>query len=116
MIKRLIDPKLPSQARQSLTTIISDQEGGLVSNLGTKLLDALNIERKLVGPGNVTPKGVVERHIALTKYTMFRLESQARAEGLDVSHGEICQEACMSQNLLLDYNGVTPQMGLTGVG
>ena len=90
-----------------MTTLMGDQEGGLVSNLGTQLLDSLNIKRYLTGPGSVTSKGVIEGHIALTKYTMFRCASQAEKEGLDLSHSEICQDACMSQNLLLDFGGTT---------
>ena len=95
-------------------SIVSDQEGGLCSHLATRLLDSMGITRVLVGQGGATTKAVVERHIALCKYTMLKLESSARKDGLEVSHSEICQESCMSQNLLLDFNGATPQQAVIG--
>ena len=97
-----------------MQNLLSDQEGGLLSTPATKLCDRLSINRLLVGKGGATTKGLVERHIALTKISMLKLKKATVDEGLDVSHSEICQEVCMSQNLLLEYNGGTPQMAVTG--
>ena len=55
-----------------MANLVSDQEGGLVSNMGTRLLDTFGINRILVGQGGATTKGPVERHIALVKFTMFK--------------------------------------------
>ena len=53
--------------------LLSDQEGGLLSNECTRMFDNLNINRLLVGTGGSTTKGLVERHIALTKTAMLKL-------------------------------------------
>ena len=74
----------------------------------------LNINRLLVGPGGSTTKGLVERHIAPTKTAMLKLHKQCRDEGLEVSYSDICYEACMAQNQMLEYAGGTPQLALTG--
>ena len=63
--------------------------------------------------GGVSTKGLVERRIALTKYAMLKLEASLRKEGITLSHSEICMEVCVAQNMLLEYNGGTPQMALT---
>ena len=39
---------------------------------------------------------------------------EAREQGLQLSRSEVCREIYMSQNLLLEYNGGTPQQALTG--
>ena len=40
--------------------LLSDQEGGLLSNECTRMFDKLNINRLLVGTGGSTTKGLVE--------------------------------------------------------
>ena len=96
------------------TYIMSDQEGGLVSTEATRFCDRFNITRVLVGKGGTSTKGLIERHVALTKYVMLRSKAACAREGLDLSYSEICQECCMSQNLMLEYNGGTPQQALVG--
>eukprot|EP00959_Pyramimonas_sp_CCMP1952_P130264 2723825-Pyramimonas_sp.AAC.1 len=58
---------------------------------------------------------LTERHIALAKMAMPRLDMELKPAGIDVAPSEICQEACMSRNLLLEHNGGTPQTALIGV-
>ena len=94
--------------------ILTDQEGGLVSNEATAFFSRLNITRLLVGKEGSTTKGLVERHIALTKFAILKLHSAMRSEGLPIDYDMLVQEVCMSQNLLLDYHGGTPQQALTG--
>ena len=74
--------------------LLSDQEGGLLSNECTRMSDKLNINRLLVGTQGSTTKGLVERHIALTKTAMLKLHKQCKDEGLEVSFSDICYEAC----------------------
>ena len=45
---------------------------------------------------------------------MLRLYEAFKKAGLNIDYDEICFEACMSQNLLLEYAGGTPQQALTG--
>eukprot|EP00959_Pyramimonas_sp_CCMP1952_P320152 6700099-Pyramimonas_sp.AAC.1 len=95
--------------------LLSDQEGGLLNDEATRMFDRLSIVRLLVGRDGSSTKGLVERRIALTKIGMLKLQKELQSAGINITAGEICQEACMSQNLLLEYNGGTPQMALTGV-
>ena len=45
---------------------------------------------------------------------MLKLKKLLEKDGLEISHSELVQEVCMSQNLLLDYSGGSPQLALTG--
>ena len=45
---------------------------------------------------------------------MLKLHKQSKDEGLEVSYSDICYEACMAQNQMLEYAGGTPQLALTG--
>lgn len=94
--------------------LLSDQEGGLLSNECTRMFDKLNINRLLVGTGGSTTKGLVERHIAITNTAMLKLQKQRKDEGLEVSLSDICYEACMAQKQMLEYAGGTPQLAPTG--
>ena len=97
-----------------MQTLLIDQEGGLVGNESTAFFDNLQITRAIVGTEASTAKGLVERHIQITKLSMLRLRKSATTTGLDLSYSDLCQECCMSQNLLLEYAGGTPQVALTG--
>ncbi len=98
-----------------MQNILSDQEGGLLSTEATRMCDNLGIQRLLVGKDGATTKGLIERHISLTKFAMLKLDKAAKTEGLIISHSELCQEVCMAQNLLLEYDGGSPQTALTGL-
>ena len=69
--------------------LLSDQEGGLLSNECTRMFDKLNINRLLVGTAGSTTKGLVERHIAITKTAMLKLQKQCKDEGQEVSLSNI---------------------------
>ena len=97
-----------------MRNFLTDQEGGLVSNEATAFFDRFNITRLLAGTGGSHTKGLVERHISLVKHSMLIMNQEARKSGLKISHSELCQEVCMSQNLMLEHNGGTPQTALTG--
>lgn len=45
---------------------------------------------------------------------MLKMKAAQTREGVVMSHNDICQEVCMAQNLMLEYNGQTPQTALTG--
>ena len=94
--------------------LLSDQEGGLASTTATTFFEKFGITRLFVGQGATGTKGLVERHIGLVKHSMLCLRQAAHAEGLQINSSDICMEACMAQNLLLEYNGGTPQAALIG--
>eukprot|EP00959_Pyramimonas_sp_CCMP1952_P157981 3303464-Pyramimonas_sp.AAC.1 len=95
--------------------LLSDQEGGLLHDEATRMFDRLSIARPLVGRDGSSTKGLFERRNALTKIGMLKLKKELQSAGINITAGEICQDVCMLQNLLLEYNGGTPQMALTGV-
>ena len=94
--------------------LLTDQEGGLLSESASRFFEKFNITRLLVGQGGSGTKGLVERHIGITKHSMLCLKDAAKKENLDHTDSDICIESCMSQNLLLEYGGGTPQAALTG--
>ena len=80
----------------------------------TRDFSRLNITRLPVGKGGHQTKGLVERHIALTKLGMLRLHSMCKQHNIDVRYNGLVWEICMGQNLMLEYNGGTPQQALFG--
>ena len=96
-------------------TLCSDQEGGLSSSEATVFCERLGITRTFVGTSAYHSKGLVERHIALTKHSMMILKSTSTKEGLHLSYDDLIHEVTMSQNMLLEKGGVTPQTAVTGI-
>ena len=87
------------------------------------LCDKWGIERMLAGSDPSkgvkqawhTHTGIVERHIALIKSTMLKLESDCRAQGIDVEPAHLAMEASAAHNSLLTFSGVTPNTGVLGI-
>ena len=79
-----------------MQTIMSDQEGGLVSNEATAFFDRLGIGRVLVGTEGSTTKGLIERHIQLTKLGMLRFQKTATDSNSIVTDGECCIDFCQA--------------------
>ena len=94
--------------------LITDQEGALMSSEATQFCEQFGITRVPVGQGRVGSKGLVERHISLTKHSMLTLKKQLDSQGIAVTYGELIMESCMAQNHILEYNGGTPQTALFG--
>ncbi len=91
-----------------------DQEGGLTGHGAEAFCERFNITRVLLGKHAFGSKGLVERHIQITKHTSLILKEDVMKLGLSVSDDEIIQEATMSQNIVLEYGGGSPQTALTG--
>ena len=101
-----------------MQTLCSDQEGGLGSAEATVFCERLGTTRTFVGPAGYHSKGLIERHIGLTKRSMLILHEASRREGLNpppLSRDDIINEVTMCQNALLEKGGVTPQTAVTGV-
>ncbi|CAK9093575.1 unnamed protein product, partial [Durusdinium trenchii] len=96
-------------------TLCSDQEGGLSSSEATVFCERLGITRTFVGTSAYHSKGLVERHVALTKHSMMILKSTSTKEGLHLSYDDLIHEVTISQNMLLEKGGVTPQTAVTGI-
>ena len=94
--------------------LLGDQEGCFTSSEVSTFCERLGIGRAFVGKDSFFSKGLVERHIALVKSTMLKLNEAAKRHGLTIDYDNLIQESCMSQNLLLEYNGFNPQAALTG--
>ena len=62
-----------------------------------------------------TGTGLVERRIALTELATRKLASELNRQGLVAEVDELAREAAMSQNLSLNFGGVTPAMAVLGV-
>ena len=85
-----------------------------MSDAATSDFSRLNITRLPIGKGGSNTKGLVERHIALTKLGMLRLHSMCVKENIDVGYNGLIWEMCMAQNLMLEYRGGIPQQALFG--
>ena len=98
----------------AMENIVMDQEGGMLSSESTQAFERLQINRIVVGTEGSTTKGLVERHIALTKIALMKFRAVCLKAELDLSMNDMVQEVCMSQNLMLSYGNSTPQTALTG--
>ena len=97
-----------------MENLVTDQEGGLMSAEANAFFDNFEIKRIVVGTEGATTKGLVERHIQITKLSMLRFKKASSEQGLDLNYSDLCQECCMMQNHLLEYAGGTPQVALVG--
>ena len=100
-------------------SIISDQEGGIKSEDFALVCERFSIYRRLAGSTakkleEHTRTGAVERAIALTKLTMFKVRADAIREGWQVDDEDIAYEATMAGNTSLEYGGITPAQCVLG--
>ena len=100
--------------------LVLDQQVALMSHDSGAEFERLGINRcprgTTSGHGSEqhTGTGIVERHVQLTKLTMFKLRAELQRQGLQPTEPELGQEAAMAQNLTLSYGGVTPSMAVYG--
>ena len=72
--------------------LMTDQEGGLMAAEANAFFDNFEIKRVVVGTEGSTTKGLVERHIQITKLSMLRFRKNANEQGLGVTHNDLGQE------------------------
>ncbi len=87
-------------------TLLTDQEGALVSTLIGKTCDRFSIKREFVG--TQAHNYLAESHIRIVKLTALKLWKDVERLKLPISQDECVSEAAMAQNLMLSYNGVCP--------
>ena len=101
--------------------VVLDQQSSLMGYETGGEFERLNIARcprgttQGHGANQHTGTGIVERHIQLTKLTMWKLRAELERQGLSPDPAELCQEAAMAHNQTLNYGGVTPCMSVFGV-
>ena len=76
--------------------LVMDQEGGMLSNDSTVFFERLQMKRVLIGTDGSTTKGLIERHIGLTKLAFMRFVKSCRAQSLGLTCDEMLQEITMS--------------------
>ena len=67
-----------------MESLMSDQEGALMSQEANVFFDNFQIKRLVVGTDGSTTKGLVERHIQITKLSMLRLAKSAKENKLEL--------------------------------
>ena len=101
---------------------VIDQESAFAGNEMASVCDKFGIVRVVTGsdPANTRIQskhmstGLAEKHIDMQKLTMLKLHADLIMQGIDPDKKMIAREACMAQNLLLTFNGVTPTVGVLG--
>ena len=88
-------------------TLVSDQEGGIMSDLAGRELERFSIVRRPKGSerGKHTGTGGPERHVQLTKLSMLKIRAECDRQGLQVPEEDMAYEAAMAQNLVLEHGG-----------
>ena len=71
--------------------------------------------RVRVGTDASISKGLVERHLQLPKLIMSRLGTDVNKQAIELKYSEVCMEAWIAQNHMLEYAGDTPRMELAAV-
>ena len=101
--------------------LVLDQESSLMSHEAGKEMERFSVERvpkgTTAGPAakQHTGTGLVERHVGLLEITMMKLSAELDRQGLQTSVNDLARECAMSQNMSLNYGGVTPSMAVFGV-
>ena len=101
--------------------LVLDQETSLMGHEAGRELERFGVERvpkgTTAGPAGKqhTGTGLVERHIGLLEISMLKLEAELDRQGIKISLGDLARECTMSQNMSLNYGGVTPSMAVFGV-
>ena len=92
--------------------LVSDREGGLVSESTSVWAERWGIALLLRAPGQHAT--LVERHHELLRQLIHRIEAQCLAEGLQVSFGDIVAEGLLAKNCLFTIGDKTPYTAVFG--
>ena len=97
-----------------LLTLVSDQEGAVISDMFSKCCEAYNINRDLAGSESHTKTGIAERRISLIKLTALKLWHHAQRRGLALEQDICVSESTLVSNSMLVYNSSSPNQALIG--
>jgi len=95
-----------------MTSLISDQEGGLASEVGAIWAERHRINLRL--KAKYQHAGTVERHHEILRQVIHRMLSQCRSENLLVDFEDVLAEATFVKNAMVVVGGTTPYVGLFG--
>ena len=95
-------------------TLVSDQEGAVISDMLGRACEAFGMERELAGSETHTRTGMAERRIGVVKLASLKLYAQARRQGMKASQDECVYEATMCSNSCLVYDTYTPNQAVLG--
>ena len=97
-----------------MKTLVTDQEGALVSDLCGTCCEKFDINLDLGGSQGHTTAPMAERRIQIIQLSALKLWSAAQKQGLPVTQEMCVSEAAMAANLMLTYAGHTPCQALFG--
>ena len=89
-----------------MKVLVADGETGLCSEEVAQFLDRVLVQLKIKAPGEHAQMG--ERHHELLRRLLLRVESQLRAEGLNVPVEVIVAECILAKNVLTTVAAQTP--------
>ena len=95
-------------------TIVSDQEGAVISDLIGRACEAFGMTRELAGSEGHTRTGIAERKIGVVKLTALKLYAQTQRQGMKTSQDDCVYEAAMCCNSFLVYGTNTPNQAVLG--
>ena len=95
-------------------TIVSDQEGAVISDLISRACETFEIDRDLQGSEGHTKTGLAERRLGIVKLGALKLWAQTQKQGLRISQDDCVSEACSATNSVLVYNACSPNQALLG--
>ncbi|CAL1165400.1 unnamed protein product [Cladocopium goreaui] len=94
------------------TNILSDQEGGLITDLVGDWMDRRGIQVCFRARGQHC--GMVERHNEILRRQLHLLEDQSNAEGLAVTFSTVLAEAVFAKNAMFQLGNATPYEAIFG--
>jgi hypothetical protein len=94
------------------TTVLSDQEGGLITDMFGDWLDRRGIQVEFRARGQHC--GMVERHNEILRRQLHVLEDQSNAEGLAVPFTTVVSEAVFAKNAMFQLGNATPYEAIFG--
>ena len=92
--------------------VLSDQEGGLMSDLAGEWFDKRGIQ--LLFRAREQHCGMVERHNEILRRQLHVLEDQSNAEGLAIPFTTILSEAVFAKNAMFQCGNATPYEAVFG--
>jgi hypothetical protein len=95
-----------------MTTLMSDQEGGLVSEQASIWAERHSIALRFKPKGSHA--AIVERHHQTIRDLYHKLSTQAQHERLTVEPSDILSEAVFAKNVLTNVGGYSPFQALFG--
>ena len=95
-------------------TLVSDQEGAVISDMFGRVCEAFTIKRDLAGSDGHTRTGIAERRLGIVKLGALKLYAQAQKQGMRTTQDDCVYESAMSTNSVLVYDSSTPNQAVLG--